>query len=140
MSSSTTSPPTPARSSSTSGNGSNRALRQKQLAPLLVDLGNQIAAFLDQAPTLPPGSLVLSAEDCRRLEETVGLATTVSPAVLLAAIERLAAIRVGDIRLPFTPGQLAELQHRASKRGRSIEQEIRAVVDRIRDEIFHRGG
>ena len=48
-------------------------------------------------------------------------------------------MRIGDIRIPFTPGQLAELQHRASKRGRTVEAEMRAVVARIEDELFYKG-
>lgn len=55
-------------------------------------------------------------------------------------IERLASIKIGDIRIPFTPGQLSELQHRASKRGHTVEQEMRAVVARIEDELFYKGG
>lgn len=59
---------------------------------------------------------------------------------LVRTIDRLASIRIGDIRIPFTPGQLAELQHRASKRGRTVEQEMRAVVARIEEELFYKGG
>lgn len=58
----------------------------------------------------------------------------------MRAIDRLASIAIGDIRLPFTPGQLAELQHRAAKRGRTVEQEMRAVVSRIEEELFYKGG
>ena len=36
--------------------------------------------------------------------------------------------------------EVAELQYRASKRGRSVQAEVRAVVDRIREELFYRGG
>jgi hypothetical protein len=68
------------------------------------------------------------------------LGATRSPEFLTIAVERLASMKVGDIRIPFTPGQLAELQYRAQKRGRTIEAEMKAVVDRIQDELFYRGG
>jgi hypothetical protein len=71
---------------------------------------------------------------------TTGFGSTRSGPDLVKAIERLASIKVGDIRIPFTPGQVAELQHRAMKRGRTVEAEMKAVVDRIEDELFHKGG
>ena len=36
--------------------------------------------------------------------------------------------------------ELAELQHRAMKRGRTVEMEMRAVVTRIEEELFYKGG
>lgn len=78
--------------------------------------------------------------ECHQLEETLGLGATRSPESFVAAVARLASMKIGDIRIPFTPGQLAELQHRAQKRGRSLEAEMKAVVARIEDEIFYKGG
>jgi hypothetical protein len=62
-----------------------------------------------------------------------------TPADLVAAIERLASIAIGAVKVEFSPGQLEEIAHRAAKRGRSVEAELNAAVDRIKDEIFHRG-
>jgi hypothetical protein len=84
------------------------------------------------ALTIPRGAQEL-------LEETLGVGSCRSPVELIAAVQRLASIRIGDVRIPFTPGQLEELQHRAKKRGQSIEQAVKAVVDRIRDELFWKG-
>lgn len=70
----------------------------------------------------------------------LGLGTTMSAEALLKAVNRLGTIKIGDIRIPFTPGQLEELQHRAGKRGRTVEMEMRAVVARIEDELFYKGG
>lgn len=92
------------------------------------------------ATPAPVPGLQLTPADCNRLEETTGLGTTQSAEALVKAVERLASIRVGDIRIEFTPGQLAELQYRAQKRGRSIAEEMKAVVDRLRDELFYKGG
>jgi hypothetical protein len=74
-----------------------------------------------------------------RIEATTGIGSTLTPTDLAAAIERLAAIAIGTVHVDFTPGQLEEIAHRATKRGRTVEAELRAVVDRIKDEIFHRG-
>ena len=91
-------------------------------------------------PAAPPGGLHLSAVECDRLAEALGLGAAVTASAILTAVDRLAAVRIGDIRIPFTPGQLAELQHRAAKRGRTVEAEMRAVVARIENELFYQGG
>jgi hypothetical protein len=103
----------------------------------------EVVALLQELEHLstpaPVAGLHLSPLDCNELEAVTGLGSTRTPQHLLAAVERLASIKIGDIRLPFTPGQLAELQHRAAKRGHSVEAEMRAVVARIEDELFYRG-
>jgi hypothetical protein len=91
------------------------------------------------APTLTP-CLHLSRTECNHLEAYTGVGSTRTPDEFTRAVSRLASICIGDIRIPFTPGQLAELAHRAHKRGRSVEEEMRAVVSRIEDELFYKGG
>lgn len=85
------------------------------------------------------GALTIPRGACEVLEETTGVGTTRSAADLLAAVRRLASISIGEVRIAFTPGQLEELQHRAKKRGQTVEQAIGAVVSRIRDELFWKG-
>lgn len=97
------------------------------------------ASFRSLYEVQQDGSLTLSQPEREALEILIGLGAARTPATLLAAVDRLASIRIGDVRLEFTPGQLEELQHRAAKRGQTVEQSVQAVVDRIRDEIFHRG-
>jgi len=75
---------------------------------------------------------------CTIIEEVTGVGTTRSASELYKAVQRLALIKIGDVTIPFTPGQLEEIKHRASKRGHSVAQEIQRIVDRIKDEIFYR--
>lgn len=83
-----------------------------------------------------PNTLTLTQEERTRLEATAGLGSTESAAALCTAVERLARIEIGGVHIAFTPGQLEELKHRAFKRGRDVEAEIHAVIDRIKDELF----
>jgi len=106
---------------------------------LTVDLVKPVR-FPTDYEVVSPEQLALTPVVCRQLEDRLGLGSIASPDALIAAVDRLGSIRIGDVRIPFTPGQLHELQHRATKRGRTIEQEIKAVVDRIQDELFHKGG
>lgn len=85
------------------------------------------------------GTLMLTIQDRELLEATVGIGATRSVMTLVAAVQRLARIKIGDVTVPFTPGQLEELKLRADKRGQTVAQAIKAVVDRIRDELFWRG-
>jgi hypothetical protein len=93
--------------------------------------------FAPAAPPLP--GVHLSPGEADQIATALGLASAVTGPAILTAIDRLASIRIGEIRIPFTPGQMAELQHRATKRGRTVEAEMRAVVARIEDELFYKG-
>ena len=96
--------------------------------------------FATTQPHAAAPGLQLTPAETDQIAQALGLGAAVTARAILAGIERLAAIRIGDIRIPFTPGQLAELQHRAGKRGRTLDAELRAVVARVEEELFHHGG
>lgn len=98
-----------------------------------------VSHFDSGAPVATPG-LHLTPAECGQLEDLAGLGATKTAAALVAAVDRLGSIRIGDVRLSFTPGQLRELAHRAEKRGHTVEEEVRAVVQRIQDDLFWHGG
>jgi hypothetical protein len=100
----------------------------------------RVTRILGEGPAAPPAGLLLDAITCRQLDDQLGIGATLTATALVKAVDRLGSMRIGDIRIPFTPGQLAELQHRAQKRGRTVEAEMRAVVARIEEEIFYKGG
>lgn len=83
------------------------------------------------------GDCTIPVEICQRIEQTTGIGSTRSGELLAAAVERLATIAIGDVRIAFTPGQLDEIKHRAIKRGHTVAQEIQAAVDRVASAIFH---
>lgn len=85
------------------------------------------------------GGLRLSGEAVRAIEDRVGIGAGQSSVTLLQAIERLAQLTVGAIEIPLTTGQWAELRYRAEKNGRTLTEELRLVVQRIEDELFHGG-
>lgn len=80
--------------------------------------------------------MVLTRATCGRIEAITGIGTAQSPDRLLAALDRLAKISIGEVKIDFTPGQLEEIKHRATKRGQTVEQTVQAIVDRIKDELF----
>jgi len=95
-------------------------------------LGEKYEIVVDHELVLPPQVVA-------RLEQTTGFGTGKDPFTLVEAIERLASISIGTVRVEFTPGQLEEIAYRAKKRGHTVEQELKTAVERVKDEIFHRG-
>jgi len=95
--------------------------------------------FTTRYESVGEGALSVPQPIRQRIEHTTGIGTTRSAADLVEAVERLARISIGSIVIDFTPGQLEEIKHRAGKRGRTVEEELRAAVARIKDEIFWRG-
>lgn len=109
----------------------------------VISAGEQIidavtAKAFDSRYEVITDGLILDRATCVRIEETTGVGTTRSASELEKAVGRLARILVGEVRIEFTPGQLEELAHRASKRGFTIKQELQRVVERIKDELFFR--
>jgi hypothetical protein len=108
----------------------------------IVSVGSQILSVVSavEFPRLyewaDERQLVLPADACRQLQDILGAPSLQSPAALVNGIRRLALLRVGEIELSFTPGQLEELARRARKRNRSVEREIKEVVSRIEQELF----
>lgn len=71
-----------------------------------------------------------------RLERTLGIGSTRNAEEICLAVERLADIRIGAVRVDFTPGQLEELARKAAKNGISIAEEVQRVVDHLSSEVF----
>lgn len=91
---------------------------------------------LDEKYEIVEEGLLLPRALCVQIEQTTGIGTTQSAAKLVPAIERLARISIGTIKIEFTPGQLEEIKRRATKRGITVKQELQRCVDRVKDEIF----
>jgi hypothetical protein len=83
------------------------------------------------------GTLVLTAHERELIELTAGIGVCRTGPALIHAVQRLARIGIGDVQIPFTPGQLEEIAYRAKKRGITVDRAILDVVDRIKGELFH---
>lgn len=84
--------------------------------------------------------LVLGTEALGALEDRLGVGATRSVASLIAAVDRLAQIEVGRIRLPLSPNQLEELKGRADKRGISLQVMLREHAAALQDGLFNQIG
>jgi hypothetical protein len=70
------------------------------------------------------------------LEKQLGIGATSSVRNLLQAVDRLVDLRIGNVRLEFTPGQLEELQARADKNGWTLQEEVEKIVAHLSSEVF----
>lgn len=59
---------------------------------------------------------------------------------LLAKVQRLGAIKIGEVRLDFSPGQLEELKHIANRNRRQVKDVVLETVRRIENQFFDRVG
>ena len=80
---------------------------------------------------------ILVGGDTRfRIEKALGTGSTETPEMLATAVERLARLRIGDIRLDFTPGQWEEIAHRAGKMGLPAKEVLSRLLDRFCQDLW----
>lgn len=80
--------------------------------------------------------LVLTGLVLEQVERTLGGGSLLSPEDLLTRTRALASISIGDIRLNFSPGQLAEIAHRAEKQGKSPQVIVEEIVKQMEENFF----
>lgn len=81
--------------------------------------------------------LVLTGEALDTTERILGLGSTVTSAAFVLALRGHAGITIGDIRIDFSPGQLAEIQHRAEMQGKTPQVIVEDIVAQMSVEFFN---
>lgn len=85
-----------------------------------------------------PGTLTLSPDQVKALVTRLGGLPFRTGQDLVDRVAVLAGLTFHRIDLDFSSGQLAELQHQAERRGITVEQHARDVVNKMRAEFFNR--
>lgn len=86
---------------------------------------------------LDAAAILLTGEDLQTLVDLLPVGATRTAATLVAGIQRLADVRIGTIKVPFTVGQQDELKERARRSGKSVQQETEAVVRGMHEQFFN---
>lgn len=81
-------------------------------------------------------AILVRAPAREALEKTLGGTHLVSDGDLAARVAKLAALRVGEITIDFTPTQWQELTLRASKRGITVQEECQRIVKKMAGLFF----
>lgn len=95
----------------------------------------QLARFAAQEPGTK--AIVVNAADAQAI---LGGTPILSGADLLQRLTQLASLSFHAIRLDFSPAQLAELQHRAERQGKSVEVLAQDIVRGLLRDFFWASG
>jgi hypothetical protein len=93
--------------------------------------------FRHQYEIADEGSLTISGKDRALIEQTLGIGSTLDSSRLVGSIVRLARLSIGEIAVDFTPGQWEELDHRAKKRGLTVENLVKQIVAKVTQDIWN---
>lgn len=98
-----------------------------------------LEAQLVRFVALPPGKkvIVVAAAEAQAI---VGGTPILNGTDLLARVSQLASLSFHHIRLDFSPAQLAELEHRARRQGKSVETLAEEITKAILRDFFWASG
>lgn len=102
--------------------------------PVASVLEDRLVAAVPLDPRSP--FLVVTGDALKALEAATGHLPLITPAGLVAKVERLARIKFGDHVLTLTPGQYEEIAWRANKQGKTIEQMIEIAFRTFAEQFF----
>jgi hypothetical protein len=102
--------------------------------PLPKLLERQLARFADTPIT--QRVLALTGEDLQTLDTLLGVGSSVDARSLVRAVRAFAGITIGGVTVDFSPAQLAEIQHRAEKQGKTPEAVVQDIVAQMTDMFF----
>lgn len=111
---------------------------ERQAMALHKSIEEVIARHLAQTAEIPLGdrTLTLLATDRERIETALGKDVG-SPADLVAAVEALATVSVGGVKIQLSRQDQEEIQRRAEKNGITPKQEIERSFAQIKGLLLH---
>jgi hypothetical protein len=94
------------------------------------------ASSFDQFYEIKTGGLTIPPLAQATLEQRLGIGAAQSVRNLLQAVDRVVDLRIGNVRIEFTPGQMEELKARADKNGWTVKEEVEKIVSHLAGEMF----
>lgn len=111
-----------------------RAEHAKTAEPLTaVMLLRQALKFL---PARGGRALLINGPDLDTLEALLGNTTVLNGQDLCRRVGDLASVSFGHVRLPMSPNQLEQLQIKAERQGKTIEQLLEEAAPRVYEQFF----
>lgn len=80
--------------------------------------------------------VVIDPKTRNRLEVVLSGGSLMDAADLLKKVEALADVRIGEVRLEFTPPEIKQIKRWADRNGRTAESVLKEVVDRLKMGVF----
>lgn len=102
------------------------------------NLDGEVTRLLAACSSVPAGGLVivLGPDRINELAKILGRPSLQSYGDLLTTVERLAALSFGHIRFDFSPGQLSEIEHRATREGMTVEEYASRIIRSLTSSFF----
>lgn len=111
-----------------------RAVRDRMDEP------REAAYLIKRGVTMIPAhhnrAIILSGQLLDEVEKRLGGMPVLHAADLLEKLDYLASISFEHVQLPFSPAQLAALQEKASRQGKTVEELIEVAAPRIYEQFF----
>lgn len=87
---------------------------------------------------LVPGerAVVISLKQLKELEPVLGGSPIIDGAALIETIRRRASLTIGGVTIPFTTGQMRELELRAERQGRPVQELVEDTANKIAATLF----
>jgi hypothetical protein len=101
-----------------------------------LELADRLHRFVD-AP-LSDRILLIRKVERQALEKLLGDASLQTDTDLVARVQRLADLAIGEVKLSFTPAQLTEVKRRAEKNKRTFQEELAISVRSVQSLVFDR--
>lgn len=92
--------------------------------------------FAERYEPVHEGAVTLDPEHITRIAKVLRFGATKTADDLTKAVEQMATVRIGGIKIDFNPAQVEELKHRASKRGWTVEKYMEYLVGRFTQELW----
>lgn len=100
-------------------------------------LDGEVEARLQETLHAPEGRVVLSWKELEEIAERLGTGLPIrTKRDLGAAIESTAQLKLGNVRLQFTPKQLQLIEERAQKVGDTTERFVARIASKLITDIF----
>lgn len=93
-------------------------------------------AFRADYETAETDTLTLSGQQRAQLETALGFGATATGDALVAATDRLARLVIGNVEIPFTPGQWEEIAYRAQKMGLTVDALCQRIAQRVLQDFW----
>jgi hypothetical protein len=119
--------------------GQSEAMQQRGATVSAEEL---MADRLERFKAVDPGDrvVVIDPKSRQKLEGLLSGGSLMDADDLIRKVEGAMSIRIGDIRLDFTPGQMKEMAHLARRNGRALEEVVKDTVARMESLFFNHLG
>ena len=97
-------------------------------------MADRLTRFKEVSPS--DRVVVIDPKTRNRLEVVLSGGSLMDSADLLRKVEALADVRLGEIRLEFTPPEVKQIKRWADRNGRTPESVLKEVVDRLKMGVF----